>query len=161
MKPDLWKYFLATDTIPPDRSLEQFKATYFPKKDPAREEDPVSGGFLAYADDDKSDLREITQLIQQDGGFAVLPHPGHWCRGTHGSPEDLETLLEYCASVGVWGVEQYYYIDPAEDINALVREISPRLDLHLTFGTDCHGPGSRQDTLERAWMDLTLDEWNE
>jgi predicted metal-dependent phosphoesterase TrpH len=101
----------------------------------------------------KPTLREAAEVILRDGGFPVLPHPGHVF---HDEPEvlterreELLDLLKHARSAGVWGVELYWYKNPArtEAVNGTVREVGERAGLHFTYGTDHHGAGSRNDNL--------------
>lgn len=108
-------------------------------------------------------VADVVQLIHQDGGVPVLPHPGHMFdddaanMGPGGAA--LKQKLAFFRDVGVWGVELYYYGEQTDPINSLVRRFAEDLGLALTAGSDCHGPGTRKDTMERFWAELDLPWW--
>jgi hypothetical protein len=57
-------------------------------------------------------------------------------------------MLEYFKGCGVGGVELYWYRKAeGAEINELVAREAGRLGLFLTYGSDCHGPGSGKHTL--------------
>lgn len=151
-KVDLFDYLVAAQVLPAAMQYKDFK------KDPR-----IFGGTGTSPADTKPSLAEVTQLIRKDGGFAVLPHLGEshadLLRGKK-LPE-LDHLLAYARDAGVWGVELYYYDDPGRDaINTLIKQHATKWGFQFTFGTDCHGRGSRKDFLEKAWQELTLPDWH-
>ncbi len=151
-KVDLFEYLVASKVLPAEINYKDFK------KDPR-----IFGGTGSSPADIKPSIAEVTRLIQDDGGFGVLPHLGEshpdLLRGKK-LPE-LDRLLAHARNAGVWGVEIYYYDDPDRDtINALVQQHATQWGFQFTFGTDCHGRGSRKDFLDKAWQDLTLPDWH-
>ena len=147
-KVDVWEHLLAVGLLPAGTRYREFK---------------TSPMFQIEQPNKKPHAARIIKAVLQDGGYPVLPHPGH----IYG--DDLQTILDNAADLdrklaffkdaGLWGVEQYYYgADPetTEGINELVRTIAVRHGLALTCGSDCHGPGSRKDTMEQWWLKIQL-----
>lgn len=100
----------------------------------------------------KASAAELATLVKADGGILVIPHIGHEFDDSAGKMrvdiKRLRQILSYFKELGASGVEQYYYRnEDGEAINALVRREAGRLGLFLTYGSDCHGPGSGKDTL--------------
>ncbi len=98
--------------------------------------------------------REAIGAIHACGGRAVLAHPGcvrevtlPW-RGEgvpSGGGLTLDAWVERLRGWGLDGLELYFYRDggreEAERANRYVADLAERLDLFVTFGSDCHGPG--------------------
>ncbi|MGQ9457657.1 MAG: PHP domain-containing protein [Anaerolineae bacterium] len=98
--------------------------------------------------------REAIGAIHACGGRAVLAHPGcvhgvslPWRGGSASSGKALalDAWVERLRGWGLDGLELYFYRDggreEADRANRHVAALADRLDLFLTFGSDCHGPG--------------------
>ena len=148
-KVDVWEHLVAVGLLPAGTRYRDFKGS------------PV---FRIEQPNKKPQVARIIEAILEDGGYPVLPHPGH----IYG--DDLQTMLDnadeldrklaFFKDTGLWGVELYYYgadTETTEGINELVRTAAVNNGLALTCGSDCHGPGSRNDNMEQWWMELDLD----
>lgn len=135
-------YLLLRDAglIPPDVAYRTFKRTYFDSRvllDRARE---------------KPLCAEVCRTVLSDGGVLVIPHLGHEFGDDLGQLSSgidrLRKLLKYFRSIGVGGVELYYYRNGASaEINKVVRREAKSLGFFTTYGSDCHGVGSGKDTI--------------
>lgn len=98
--------------------------------------------------------REAIGAIHACGGRAVLAHPGcvrgvslPWRgeRASSGKALALDAWVERLRGWGLDGLELYFYREggreEADRANHYVAALAARLDLFLTFGSDCHGPG--------------------
>ena len=137
-KVDVWMFLLETGVLPPGTRYRDFKR---------------SSVLAGEQPNNKPHLIRIVESIRADGGLPVLPHPGHiYGDDLQRIREDLaglERMLAFFADAGVWGLEIYYYGTPHDDqINQLMRQQAARHGLALTAGSDCHGPGSRKDSME-------------
>jgi predicted metal-dependent phosphoesterase TrpH len=139
-KVDVYKYLLDAGALPPGSDYPHFKASFF-ASDPRLSTAPL-----------KSTCAQVVDLVRADGGYAVIPHPGHEfgdsaARMAAEAPR-LRRLLERFRGLGVSGVEMYWYrnADTAE-LNRLVAAAAGPLGFFFTYGSDCHGPGSGKQTL--------------
>ncbi len=138
-KIDVYYYLLAEGAIPKDVNYRTFKKAYF------------DSGILSGEPRRKPNCLELASRVKADGGFLVLPHPGHLFDDDAGAMKGpaFGVLLDYLVELGLGGVELYYYRKgDGEKINALVEREGRRRGLLLTYGSDCHGPGSGKDTIE-------------
>lgn len=101
----------------------------------------------------KADARTCIDAIHQDGGQAVLAHPYH----LGFSDEKLDATLRCLRDNGLDALECYY----PRHTPAMVQhylELAKRYDLHVSAGSDFHGPQVRPDTfltptaLETDWL---------
>lgn len=97
-------------------------------------------------------VAEVIATIRADGGFAVLPHPGHEFEDLafvmKNERKVLAAMLDRFEAFGLSGVELYYYGTPGgKKINRMVAEAARARGLFLSCGSDCHGPGSAKDTM--------------
>nr|MDO8084101.1 PHP domain-containing protein [Candidatus Sigynarchaeum springense] len=129
---------------PGDDAYQSFKKKYF-----------TTGLLDEPVHDDKPGLDEVVSIIVKDGGFPVLPHYGHLYNDDIDSikknEERLVMFLRHCQDIGVRGVEQYYYNNPSYGaINDYIVKLCKKLGLpfKFTFGSDCHGRGHDNCTLE-------------
>ncbi len=148
-KVDVWEHLLRVGVLPAGTRYRDFKHS------------PV---FDAEQPNLKPQVTDIIAAVRDDGGYPVLPHPGHMYDDdleamTRGAGE-LDRKLAFMKDAGLWGIELYYYGEDSDALNQLVRDAAARHGLELTCGSDCHGPGSRKDTMEQWWMELEL-EWDE
>jgi len=103
----------------------------------------------------KPSVDEVCAAVRADGGLVVLPHPGHQFgddpRRVSREAERLAEMLAWFRGRGVSGVELYWYGDEAASaaINGAVKAAAAGSSLFLTYGSDCHGPGSEKHTLGR------------
>lgn len=140
---DLFLFLKAKGLVPSDLSYKKFKKEWF-----------VSGRFPVYKLP-KPDAAATIRLIHADGGFAVIPHFGHLWNDEAAAMERDESkvagLLEYFRSRGADGVELYWYSGrkKSEEINSFVARIAEPMGFFLTYGSDCHGPGTDKYTMDR------------
>lgn len=96
--------------------------------------------------------REAIGAIHACGGRAVLAHPGcvqgvafPWREVGAAGSLTLDAWVERLRDWGLDGLELYFYRDggqeEADRANRYVAALAGRLDLFVTFGSDCHGPG--------------------
>ncbi len=137
---DLFSYFEARGLLPENMSYKEFRREY------------LKSGRLSGPHAPRPEAAEVAARVLADGGLIVVPHIGHQFKnsaaGMRREKTRLHRLLLYFTGIGATGIEEYYYrnSDRAE-INRIVRAEAKRLGLFLTYGSDCHGPGSGRDTL--------------
>jgi predicted metal-dependent phosphoesterase TrpH len=139
-KVDLFRYLLHRGLLPADMSYPAFRKAFF------------ASGHIPDVGHPRATAEEAIAAVREDGGILVLPHPGH---EFDDDPAVLEAerarlarLLDWCREAGVDGVELYWYGPRAtEPINALVRREAEARGLFLSYGSDCHGPGSGKETM--------------
>lgn len=142
-KVDLFSYLKREGAIEPSVGYREFGRAYF------------DSGLIADGRFPKPSVEEVCAAVRADGGMVVLPHPGH----QFGDDPDrvarsrarLHGLLAWFRDRGAAGVELYWYGDArrSEAINGIVAALAAELSLFVTFGSDCHGPGSEKETLGR------------
>jgi predicted metal-dependent phosphoesterase TrpH len=93
-------------------------------------------GAAAYTDRDKMTREIAIKCILSAGGLPVLAHP----QTLSLSDGELSDLLSRLTSMGLVGVEVYYY-SHSEEETALYLTLARRYDLIITGGSDFHGPG--------------------
>jgi len=93
-------------------------------------------GAAAYTDRDKMTPEIAIAGIRSAGGLPVLAHP----QTLSLSDDELSDLLGRLASVGLAGVEVYYY-SHSEEETALYSSLARKYGLIVTGGSDFHGPG--------------------
>jgi 3',5'-nucleoside bisphosphate phosphatase len=109
----------------------------------------------------KPGVAAIVAAVRADAGLVVLPHPGHQFDDDParmaGEEGRLVRLLGFFRDSGVAGVELYWYGDGArsEAMNALVARNAEELGLFVTYGSDCHGPGSGKYTVDSFWGEFS------
>ncbi len=138
MKPHLFNYLreLNIEDVK-DLKYPRFKNIYF---------NEVSKQNLDEGLRDLPDIltvKEVVETIQKDGGFAVIPHLGFRfipkkARKNRGElfqslrerKRVYKSFLKYCESLGVWGIEMYYYREwkekpqIIEEINAYIKDLA-------------------------------------
>jgi predicted metal-dependent phosphoesterase TrpH len=93
-------------------------------------------GALAYVDREKMTPEKAIESIIQAGGIPVLAHPQ-----TLSLPDDeLADLLDRLASLGLAGVEAYYYSHTDAETELYVN-LADSFNLVITGGSDFHGAG--------------------
>lgn len=75
------------------------------------------------------DAVKAVEAIQNDGGVAVLAHPGQL---------NSYSMIVELVKHGLWGIEVYHHSHNEEDVKR-VKEYAKKYNLHLTGGTDYHG----------------------
>jgi hypothetical protein len=145
-------------------SFNMVDVFYYLKSEGAVEESLGYRDFLrAYIDSGKitgskmakPSLEAIVAAAKSDGGVLVLPHPGHQFNDDPGriagEEKRLVRLLSFFKDSGFSGVELYWYGEKraSEAINDTVRRVALDLGLMLTYGSDCHGPGSGKYTIDK------------
>jgi 3',5'-nucleoside bisphosphate phosphatase len=139
-KVDVFLYLKSSGVIHPETGYYDFKKTWF------------DSGLLSARRKPKPTVSEVIRSIHDDGGKAVIPHPGHEfgdsLREMDERSDHLAALLAFFADEGVDGIELYYYRTPdREELNSRFRDLAKHYGFLLTFGSDCHGPGSGKDTI--------------
>lgn len=89
----------------------------------------LNRGMPAYIERDTLTLIETINLIHQSNGIAVLAHPGLLI--------DKE-IIYYCIDNGIDGLEAIHSKHNDDDVKFLI-EISKKLGIIITGGSDCHG----------------------
>jgi predicted metal-dependent phosphoesterase TrpH len=118
-------------------------------------------GFLFKGKETKPTFFQAIDAVKKAGGFAVLAHPGlfkgyeggmvkEWERDSWFKDTDEFTPFKFISELvegGLDGVELYYYkgndkvhADSHNRINEYFTNLADRLDLIITYGSDCHGP---------------------
>lgn len=139
-KLDVYQYLREAGCVPGDVDYKTFKRTYFDSR------------ILQDGGRGKALCSETVDAVRSDGGVAVVPHIGHEFGDDPGRAEAesdrLRKLLKYFKSIGVDGVELYYYRNGSSDaLNRIVRREAKPLGFFFTYGSDCHGAGSGKDTI--------------
>jgi hypothetical protein len=139
-KVDLFTYFRAKHIIPKDISYKAFKKAY------------LESGLLATGSRAKPRCAQVVSIVVSDGGLVVVPHIGHEFDDSVERMESeikrLRSMLDYFASLGVWGIELYWYRnEETKAINKIVFREAKARGFFCTYGSDCHGPGSGKETL--------------
>jgi 3',5'-nucleoside bisphosphate phosphatase len=139
-KTDLFRYLKSRGALSPTTEYREFKKAFF------------DSGLLPNGKYRKPELSEVVDTVQSDGGICVLPHPGHEYDDSLAVLKKNESafisLLERFRKLGVRGVELYWYRNgDTNGINRIVGKVASDLGLFLTYGSDCHGPGSGKYTI--------------
>lgn len=139
---DLFECMKQRGLLPPHADYRAFKAA-------------LTGGEAQ----PKPHARDVIALARAEGGYAALAHPAYAAaKDPRPSPAlgtRLGEVLRGLSGWGLWGAELYlYHGADAEGLNRLVREQAAQMGLRLTYGSDCHGPGSPHDNLGRFWGDF-------
>ncbi len=116
--------------------------------------------FASYVQ--KVNFHEAIDAVHEAGGKAVIAHPGRHLGYNHGMLKEWElpksdwfkendqltpyAFISDLVNHGLDGIEQYYYAEsdakhgPQQDlINEYFIAIAEKLDLMVTYGSDCHG----------------------
>jgi 3',5'-nucleoside bisphosphate phosphatase len=139
---DLFRYLQAEGAVEASFGYKDFLRAY------------VDTGKIAGSKMAKPSLESIVAAVSADGGFIVVPHPGHQFNDDPprlaSEAKRLARMLAFFKERGVSGVELYWYGDEgkSEAINPIVRREAEALGLFLTYGSDCHGPGSGKHTID-------------
>lgn len=147
-KVDFWLYLRARGV--PDAALDYraFRKVW------------LDSGKLEAPKTRRTTVEEVANVVRKDGGVLVLPHVGHEFEDSasilKSDRRRFRRLLAYFKDAGVAGVELYHYRNgEAKDINDQVAREAGELGLFVTFGSDCHGPGSGKETLGEFQGDFT------
>jgi len=108
-------------------------------------------GAAAYTDRDKMTPEVATERIRSAGGLPVLAHP----QTLSLTDDELSDLVGRLASMGLAGVEAYYY-SHSEEETAFYMTLARKYGLIVTGGSDFHGPGMIETRLGvgRGNMDI-------
>lgn len=139
-KTDLFEYLKNRGVLGPAAEYREFRKAWFDT------ELLPSGSYR------KTDLAAAVRTVRSDGGFCVLPHPGHEFGDSLSElsreRKRFRSLLVRMRDLGVRGLEIYHYGNAdSEVINRIAAEEARDLGFFLTFGSDCHGPGSVKYTI--------------
>ncbi len=146
-KVDFWLYLQERGVVSRSLAYQDFRKKY------------LDSGLLPSPKTAKPRVEDVCRIVSKDGGILVLPHPGHEygdsAQTLSGNLKGFRRLLASLKEHGLAGVELYYYRGgETEAINALVAREAEALGLFCTYGSDCHGPSSGKDTLDKFWGDL-------
>ncbi|MCJ7589677.1 MAG: PHP domain-containing protein [Candidatus Aminicenantes bacterium] len=140
-KPDLYNYLMKRKKlIPEDMDYGVFKKL----------------PFLANDQYPKPSVREVIAIILRDTGIPVLPHPGLiFERNIDRMKTEGFDIFAWFKHAGIRALECNYYKEKDKDntreLNHLTQQFARKLDLKISWGSDCHGPGHNSDTLEIFW----------
>ncbi len=150
VKYNLFQYFKLKGALDPEIDYKPFKKTYYTEEK------------LGVLKEVKPHLLDLVKLINENNGYAVLPHPAWAVPGFDWTAEfvrknidKLDNLYSYCHDNGVWGIEHNYYRDETDEINEELTVLAKRYDLNITCGSDCHGRGSDFCTLEKYYGEFS------
>ena len=146
-KVDLYQYFKARGLLSQDITYRAFKKAY------------LETGLLAGPSCEKPGCAELIRIVHADEGLVVLPHIGHEFDDSAGvllrEQRRFRDTLNYFTDLGLDGIELYWYRNrDSEDINNIVAAEAKKRKLMVTYGSDCHGPGSGKETLDQFWGDF-------
>lgn len=142
-KVDLFLYLKTRRLLPAYTTYKIFKKEWF-----------VPGKFPKYKLS-KPSVSECVRSIHADGGFAVIPHFGHFWNddvdAMEHRPDKIASQLGFFRGCGVDGIELYWYSNDKKThaINELVEKAAGPLGFFFTFGSDCHGPGTDKYTIDK------------
>jgi predicted metal-dependent phosphoesterase TrpH len=91
----------------------------------------IGSGKPAYVPRRMLTLREAIDAIQENGGVAVMAHPGLTRR---------DELIEYLVRLGIRGLEVFHPKHDFVDVSRY-RKLCAKFDLFATGGSDFHGVG--------------------
>jgi predicted metal-dependent phosphoesterase TrpH len=94
----------------------------------------IGSGRPAYVPRRMLSLREAIDVIQENGGVAVMGHPGLTRR---------DELIEYLVRLGIRGLEVYHPRHDFVDVSRYLK-MCAKFDLFATGGSDFHGVGSSE-----------------
>ncbi len=139
-KTDLFEYLKNRRVLSSAAEYREFKRAYF-------DTDLLPSGSYR-----KTELAEVVRTVRSDGGICVLPHPGHEYGDSLAAlsreRKRFRGLLRRMRELGVRGLEIYHYgNEDSAGINRIAEEEARSLGFFLTFGSDCHGPGSGKYTI--------------
>jgi predicted metal-dependent phosphoesterase TrpH len=139
-KVDLFVYFRVKRIIPKDITYKAFKKAY------------LESGLLATGSRAKPLCAQVVSVVVSDGGVVVVPHIGHEFDDSAERMESeikrLRSMLDYFASLGVRGIELYWYRnEETKALNKIIFREAQARGFFFTYGSDCHGPGSGKETL--------------
>lgn len=140
-KVDFFSYLKAKGIVEGSVGYREFGRAYF------------DTGLIPQDRFPKPTVDEVVAAVRADGGIVVLPHPGHQFDDDAGRVKResarLYELLAWFKGRGVSGVELYWYGDAERSaaIDGVVAGFAADLGLFVTYGSDCHGPGSEKHTL--------------
>jgi len=112
--------------------------------------------FLDRDKDPKPAVPEVIDIILQDDGIPVLPHPGLiFNLDVNKMKTKGKEIFKWFKDAGILALECNYYAkkikDNTRELNDLVQKFARELGLKITWGSDCHGPGHHSDTMEKFW----------
>jgi predicted metal-dependent phosphoesterase TrpH len=97
----------------------------------------VGKGCPAYVPRYKIAPAEAVRIIHAAGGVAIWAHPGL---------SEQDELLPYLASHGLDGLEAYHSAHQPHQVSHYL-DLAMRMHLLVSGGSDCHGPGMREQLL--------------
>ncbi|MFQ3546768.1 MAG: PHP domain-containing protein [Termitinemataceae bacterium] len=149
-KVDLFLFFKSKGIIDQNISYRAFKKAY------------LETGLLSGSPYNKLHCQQVVETVHADGGLVVLPHFGHefddQIQTIKTNRKRFLKLLDYFVELGIDGIELYWYRN--EDtiaINKLIAGEAKKRNLFLTYGSDCHGPGSGKETMNEFYGDMSSE----
>jgi predicted metal-dependent phosphoesterase TrpH len=139
-KVDFFLYLRKKDVIDPGVDYREFRKSW------------LDSGLIEGPKARRSTVGEIVAAVRKDGGHLVIPHIGHEFDDSAEvlieERKRLRDILGYFRELGVEGVELYWYRNSSTArINREVAREAGRLGFFLSYGSDCHGPGSGKHTI--------------
>jgi predicted metal-dependent phosphoesterase TrpH len=95
----------------------------------------IAKGAPYYLDKERLSPQDSIDLIRKGGGIGVLAHPKTLNLKSY---DEMKSLLQDLANMGLSGIECYYYSNTKEDEERSLR-LARELSLVVTGGTDFHG----------------------
>lgn len=136
-KVNVYEYLLTIDNSLPDYPI--FKKQFY-----GRDE------FTNFREN-KPTLFDVIQSVCDDGGRAVLAHPGYmYSLDTDRMLADYQNIMQLFLNLksrGLWGVELHSYNNSSERdaVNTVIKKLAIDCGLHTTSGSDSHGRGDEKD----------------
>ncbi|MBN1184306.1 MAG: PHP domain-containing protein [Bacteroidales bacterium] len=149
-KPDIFRYFHIKSVLPEYRVNDyiKFKTEFFDRQE------------FRDISESKPGFREWINIINDDGGFAVLAHPAyHYNLDINLIKADRENLLDkflQFKQMGLWGIELHPYNikENGKILNGFFRKLAEETGLKITIGSDYHGSGTDKDVFGEFYGDF-------
>jgi predicted metal-dependent phosphoesterase TrpH len=131
-KLDIYNYFITKKMYSNFESYPDFKNNFFVDKE-----------FKDLSD--KPEFSECIEIINKDGGYAVIAHPAYQFNKDPNKiialQNEYKEKLMQAKKIGLWGLEIHAY-DSSEEatvLNSIIHKIANECELNTTFGSDFHG----------------------
>jgi len=135
-KPDIFKYFNHKKLPHLYADYQHFKTDFFNDKE-----------FIELSA--KPIFSKCIELINLDGGYAVLAHPAYQFKKDSNEilqhEADYTEMLKRAKQIGLWGIEMHSYdnMEEAIELNKIFYNFANLCGLNVTYGSDFHGKNSR------------------
>jgi len=135
-KPDIFSYFNYKKIPHNYRDYQHFKSDFFSDVE-----------FVELSA--KPSFTKCIELINLDGGYAVLAHPAYQFKKDiaeiYKHQAEYKEKLLVAKNIGLWGIEMHSYenMDEANALNRIFYQIANDCELNVTYGSDFHGENNR------------------